>query len=128
MSNLEDLVPPLELCKRIPEGCFADSALVWNEGFVKGNFVIEQRGFGMHYIAPAPTLQEILLAIDEAGGVCPECYYLKNTWKIDCRDKLFNYEELIEAEDEYNPATAALKLWLKLNEGNGQDKQEKDGE
>lgn len=29
MSNLESIVPPLELCKQIPEGCFEDSALVW---------------------------------------------------------------------------------------------------
>ena len=27
--RLEDLVPPLELCKKIPAGEFADSALVW---------------------------------------------------------------------------------------------------
>ena len=29
MSKLEDIVPPLELCKRIPAGAFEDSALVW---------------------------------------------------------------------------------------------------
>ena len=29
MSNLESIVPPLELCKQIPEGEFEDSALVW---------------------------------------------------------------------------------------------------
>ena len=29
MSELKDLVPPLEDCQRIPDGAFADSALVW---------------------------------------------------------------------------------------------------
>lgn len=29
MSKLEDIVPPLELCKRIPAGAFEDSVLVW---------------------------------------------------------------------------------------------------
>ena len=28
MSDLEELVPPRELCKHIPEGCFEDSVLV----------------------------------------------------------------------------------------------------
>ena len=28
MNTLEDLVPPLELCKKIPAGKFEDSALV----------------------------------------------------------------------------------------------------
>ena len=27
--KLEDLVPPLKLCRQIPEGAFAESALVW---------------------------------------------------------------------------------------------------
>lgn len=30
MSNLESIVPPLELCKKIPAGEFEDSALVWD--------------------------------------------------------------------------------------------------
>ena len=29
MSTLERIVPPLELCKQIPEGEFEDAALVW---------------------------------------------------------------------------------------------------
>lgn len=31
MSNLKSIVPPLELCKRIPAGEFEDSALVWKK-------------------------------------------------------------------------------------------------
>ncbi len=29
MSSIESIVPPVELCKLIPEGEFEDSALVW---------------------------------------------------------------------------------------------------
>ena len=118
MSELKDLVPPLELCKKIPAGEFENSALIW---FFDGkNWWVNAPEFDAQPEKeyPAPTLAEIMLAIDEAGGVCPECYYLENTWKIDCRDKLFNYEELIEAEDEYNPADAALRLWLKVKAEN----------
>ena len=73
--ELEEIVAPLELCKKIPDGAFDDSALVWNttvcdeetgeicgvherdccDSFMRGNQV------------PAPTLAEILDAIDETG-------------------------------------------------------------
>jgi hypothetical protein len=31
MSKLEDLVPPIELCKLIPKGEFEDSAFIWDK-------------------------------------------------------------------------------------------------
>ncbi|MBO4631275.1 MAG: hypothetical protein J5858_05065, partial [Lentisphaeria bacterium] len=39
--SLESLVPPLDLCRKIPKGDFGYSALTWNEGYVKGNFVYD---------------------------------------------------------------------------------------
>ena len=36
MSDLKQLVPPPELCKKIPDGEFADSALVWMESALHG--------------------------------------------------------------------------------------------
>ena len=126
MSELKDLVPELDFCSKIPDGCFDDSALIW---FYDGSkWWVNAREFDAtpEKQYPAPTLAEIMLAIDEAGGVCPDCYYRENTWKIDCRDKLFNYEELIEAEDEYNPADAALKLWLEVNKTYKADKADKE--
>ena len=70
MSNLESLVPPLELCKRIPAGEFVDSALVWekSEKYFQATEIIDYEykvvardeskgGF------PAPTLEEVLEAI-----------------------------------------------------------------
>lgn len=65
MSNLESIVPPLELCKQIPAGEFEDSALVWCR--VRGKDVVCEREhwvgvFGTSPV-PAPTLEEVLEAI-----------------------------------------------------------------
>lgn len=70
MSNLESIVPPLELCKQIPAGEFEDSALVWekSEKYFQATEIIDYEykvvardeskgGF------PAPTLEEVLEAI-----------------------------------------------------------------
>lgn len=70
MSNLESIVPPVELCKQIPEGEFEDSALVWekSEKYFQATEIIDYEykvvardeskgGF------PAPTLEEVLEAI-----------------------------------------------------------------
>lgn len=50
-KGLESIVPPLELCKQIPTGAFADSALVWTKPWTYLNTV------GMQpEIAPRPEL------------------------------------------------------------------------
>lgn len=114
--NLENLVPPLKLCKRIPEGAFADSALVWSRRasrFAPHEWVIP-RGYAAEVsdIAPAPTLAEIM----------PECgnpFYMWNDgkgWEVFCPANL----KVLRNYDP-NPATAALKLWLEL-EGVNHDK------
>lgn len=72
MSNLESIVPPVELCKQIPEGEFEDSALVWekSEKYFQATEIIDYEykvvardeskgGF------PAPTLEEVLEAISK---------------------------------------------------------------
>lgn len=62
MSKLENLVPPLELCKQIPDGEFRDSALVWCR--VRGENDVCPReqwvGVGGTRPIPAPTLEEII--------------------------------------------------------------------
>ena len=63
MSNLESIVPPLELCKRIPAGEFEDSALAWyNHGvpILRWRDNLEKLD-GVQTI-PAPTLEETGLA------------------------------------------------------------------
>ena len=88
MSNLKNLVPPLELCKQIPAGEFEDAALVWVDDDVVG-FLCRTSGCEQihkkewqlehnhprkiairrkcgHEIYPAPTLEEVL---EEIGKV-----------------------------------------------------------
>jgi hypothetical protein len=107
--TLENLVPPLELCKKIPAGAFADSALVWMETRT-GSCVVQARITSEEI--PAPTLAEIIVALDKAGYWCPTCFYRRGIWHIDCEDRT-----IMDAEDKDNPASAALNLWLMLEGG-----------
>ena len=123
MSKLEDLVPPLELCKRIPAGEFGNSALVWANN-PKAGFQVMSRIFitfddnceHRYEGIPAPTLQEILDELARMGG-CPSLnailpvnwnvvYSIFAGWNLICR--IGN-----------NAAEAALKLWLEVNRING---------
>ena len=69
MSNLESIVPPLDLCKQIPAVEFRDSALAW---VVKGNEeeCAPRTMFNAipnsWKVFPAPTLEEVL---EEIGKV-----------------------------------------------------------
>lgn len=62
MSNLESIVPPVELCKQIPAGEFEDSALVWVEDEDGIELVMprEVAQYEHDEMIPAPTLGEIL--------------------------------------------------------------------
>lgn len=67
MSNLKNIVPPVELCKQIPAGEFGDSALTWYN--FRGIPILRWRDnleklTGVRPI-PAPTLEEVLEAIGE---------------------------------------------------------------
>ena len=65
MKKLEDLVPPLEICKRIPAGAFADSALIWMfDGF---DWWVNVRDFDPSYdeAYPAPTQAEIMAELSD---------------------------------------------------------------
>ena len=148
--NLEELVPPLELCKRIPagefEGTFAAYFKEWAEKDLEINgckvltitsvkpfqpfliysdlptdeireFVKERFPLALicKSVYPAPTLQEILVEIDNLGGWCPTAYRLQNQWTVDYQeDKEDGMNDVVEQTDLDNPAAAALKLWLKL--------------
>lgn len=65
MATLEQLVPPFELCRKIPADAFNDTALVW---WASGNncFVRDMHELGFICpptwceVRPAPTAQEIL--------------------------------------------------------------------
>lgn len=125
MSNLTDLVPPLELCKKIHAGEFADSALAWidhrdvyPEENSNPSVVVRKIAWAATSkkgVYPAPTLQEIMTEIDNLGGWCPTAYRLNDQWTVDYQeDKEFWRNDVVEQTAPDNPATAALKLWLKL--------------
>ena len=124
MSKLEDIVPPLELCRRIPAGRFEESALAWGRDVNEGEFFVSPREDIIDIVSPAPTLAEILaklpaaingvgvleLALDDRAennaGRYVICY---NRYGVDSA-----LEETTQLESDNNPATAALRLWLWL--------------
>ena len=103
MSRCVKQVPPLEMCKMIPEGEFEDSLWVWRKGYQAFPISIELRTpYTPHKQIPAPTLQEIL---EKLPGT--KSYYDgRGRWYVS--DTLGTVEECSE-----NPAKSALKLWLK---------------
>lgn len=124
--TLEDLVPPLKLCKQIPEGKFSDSALIW---CYDGDFwSIQDRNAVMPYIPedthPAPTLQEILNNLPTSIGdkiklipVLLDRRSFKGDFQIgyarNCSyGGLTSHQKY--REHDLNPATAALRLWLSV--------------
>ena len=110
-KKLEDLVPPLDLCKRIPAGKFAESVLVY---YRRGNqtVLLERKDLLKEFpdfdkfpdvlVCPAPLPTEIFKAL-------PACTYYRwgDEWTVAlCNDTLDNVVK------DRNPAAAALRLWL----------------
>lgn len=101
--NLENLVPPLELCKKIPQYIFPKSIFVYIKR-INGVEVMTRSRYAYLSHLPAynaPTMQEIMAAI-------PYCRIYKKK-----RGNFVAVHEKIRVYDS-NGATAALKLWLKL--------------
>lgn len=105
MSNLESIVPPLDLCEKIPAGEFEDSTMVWekSEKYFQATEIIDYEykvvtrdesngGF------PAPTLEEVFDALEDIGAL-----FCKNWIRIGNQF----YEYLTIAEE-------ALRLWFKV--------------
>lgn len=125
--DLNKLVPPLELCKLIPAGEFADSAFIWVKGMDRKPKVICRPWDKKSTAAPAPNVAEILDACKDIPGVLnPTLWYQAGAWIADCAydrteklgeefftDEDFGKLDLITGKGE-TPATAAMKLWLKL--------------
>lgn len=113
--NPEQLVPPLKLCKQIPRGAFANSALVWWGMCVYPRIHPDGARYGEPYRRsgsfPAPTLAEILEEIDPSFDANITVTYHFGQWKVEHR----HYPREGVGSDNDNPATAALKLWLEVN-------------
>lgn len=113
MSNLESIVPPLELCKRIPAGEFEDSALVWVDSSTQnpGGVFVEPRRYDIDgTYRPAPTLEEIIEELDKQDRyenklkICP--VFPGGEWGIG-----YSYQKV---EKDFDPTAAALRLWFKV--------------
>jgi hypothetical protein len=126
MSDLTNLVPPLELCKLIPAGEFEDAAFAWVLSDVVG-FTCRTSGCeqfsGQEWqvirsnasrirrarkrgeeIYPAPTLVEIMKELPASN-----IYRIKQTWTAN-----FINDSVDNGIKSRSATTAALKLWLKL--------------
>ena len=118
--SLESLVPPLDLCKQIPPGAFEDSCFVRPDN-VPGNPVwtrgtkiyFHELACGIKFYA-APTLQEIM---DALWKFKPRVWRNKNldpevpAWGIALNEDNFTGHCGFVQD---NPATAALKLWMRV--------------
>lgn len=119
--KIEELVPSLELCKKIPAGEFEDSALCWvDAGYScvlsydvippKQHPFVELRRYTIQGDEiPAPTVTEILKVL--WNDYQKPIVYFRNIWHVTIID---DYEDEITAIDNENAANAALKLWQKL--------------
>lgn len=121
MSELKDIVPPLELCKHIPVREFEDSALVWvywvTDERSFGNVVprilkdqfsstLPALGAALKAEVPAPTLEEILAKLPEGVQV-----RMRISKSGERHYQVFHYSY---AQWTNRPAVAALRLWFKV--------------
>lgn len=132
MSKLESIVPPLELCKQIPPLEFEDSVLVWkhHEIFFRGIDIMDQTDrvtfradeqndivstYSSTRYYPAPTLAEIL---DELGNKTV-CLYDGIRYEVsvcirECDSGTKEHQWRQYGEADRNPASAALRMWLRI--------------
>ena len=118
--KLEELVPPFDLCKKIPAGEFKDSAFVYVLYKFAGDapkmlpreHEVVKIFTDDFFIYPAPTLQEIMEVLpDNNSWTAWFCQYCSGEWSIgNCERDL----HVKNGTEDSNPATAALKGWLKL--------------
>lgn len=116
MSKLENIVPPLELCKQIPAGEFEDTALVWVyrpalKGISDTLFMVDMRvkaEYLKREMYPAPTLEEIRWELRNLsvnvmdGAITVSC-------RIDPDETLYE-----TAGDDNEVTSTALRLWLRV--------------
>lgn len=118
MSNLERIVPPLELCKKIPEGEFRDSALVWKERIGNSRYArvkirepedisYKVESVEVNYF-PAPTLEEMRWELRNLSVTVYENIIVASC-KID--PETWVSETVNPGEHD---ADAALRLWFKV--------------
>lgn len=128
MSNLESIVPSLEDCRKLQPEDFPESVLVWMhrialDGICDDPFCVTNRLRAEHYkreMYPAPTLAEILAKLPtEFEGYFLMMVDVRNkNGKIQCgyakQTSSGGISHPIAKEQDKKPATAALRLYIKL--------------
>lgn len=116
--KIEELVPSLELCKKIPAGELKGSVFVWR---MPDSWQIPKDEFHNIFVRdmcgaklknsqiPAPTATEILKVLWD--DYQKPTVYFRNTWYATVVN---DYGDEITEVDDENAANAVLKLWLQL--------------
>lgn len=101
--HLEDIVPPMKLCQRIPNGKFANSVLVWDcsHGWV----ILRPPDAELFGRVPAPTLEEIMEEMRKDHEQVAVTNRQSGGWCVHGWDFL--------PEDDKNAATAAIRVFLR---------------
>lgn len=111
-TMLEDLVPPLSLCKQIPQGEFENTVFQWQEAALKNgsnsveiipHYPLEWKHPEWAMLYPAPTVAEIM----------EKMYHCR----LKHKGNIFFFERRNKAgawAGGYNSAEIALQVWLKL--------------
>ena len=113
-KEVESIVPNFDLCKLIPAGEFADSALVWRErigNFSRDVYLKFRASDDIYYKVesaevnyfPAPTAGEIMAKLDTPS------LWNRGTDKWYCICK----EHVMVGKGE-NASEAALRVWLRV--------------
>ena len=127
MNTFESLVPPLALCKEAAALIGNETALVWfmwerKSGDVYGNLVPREMKDEFAGVlpplmavlrkdVPAPTLPELLDLLSHAGA---SCYALQVGGNLHFAIRATGDSH---EESDANPATAALRLLMRLEAG-----------
>lgn len=113
-QGIENIIPPLELCKLIPAGEFEDTALVWREriGNISRDDWVKFRApedisykvesAEVNYF-PAPTADEIMEKLDAPGLWRGS----DGKWRCFCKNHM-------SAQKGRTIADAVLRLWLRV--------------
>ena len=116
MKDLGKLVPSLDLCRKIPKGNLSDSILVWIHEDFGGEYIVEEKlsvtlrciASEEEVVAPAPTLQEILVSLD-AEKVFFVVAPSPSTWQV-----IYHPAGDADVVKNISLPDSALEAWLKV--------------
>lgn len=120
MSNLEKIVPPLDLCEQIPAGEFENSALVWVKSDPAGCVhstgkwhVCLREGaelYAYNKWMPAPTVEEIW---EQLPVMYHDGFLIMEKGQGNFSGKTFcHFQKFPNCEVRKSASEAALRLWF----------------